>query len=178
MSTAVDFELGVGHVIKNENFRNLRWRTAAIFKIVMSPYFSEKSSDFDETLEFDRTYLLLLRITLAGQIQGKKAYGRPRAMLLDWLLKTKEGNISYQELTMSVQDRSRWSQWRCKPAIWQNTAERLEIITFDKGGGRPTCFCSCLSVCLSVSKVTQKRVHGFGWFNVACRQMSGHGRTD
>ena len=35
----------------------------------------------------------------------------------------------------------------------------------------------CLSVCLSVSKITQKRVHGFGW-NVACRQMLGHGRTD
>ena len=34
----------------------------------------------------------------------------------------------------------------------------------------------CLSVCLSVSKITQKRVHGFGW-NVACRQMSEHGRT-
>jgi len=34
-----------------------------------------------------------------------------------------------------------------------------------------------LSVCLSFSKITQKRVHGFGW-NVACRQMSGHGRTD
>ena len=36
-----------------------------------------------------------------------------------------------------------------------------------------------LSVCLSVSvcKITQKRIHGFGW-NVACRQMSGHGRTD
>jgi len=32
-------------------------------------------------------------------------------------------------------------------------------------------------VCLSVSKITQKRVHGFGW-NVLCRQMSGHGRTD
>jgi len=32
-------------------------------------------------------------------------------------------------------------------------------------------------VCLSVSKITQKRVHGF-WQNVACRQMSGHGRTD
>ena len=30
----------------------------------------------------------------------------------------------------------------------------------------------CLSVCLSVSKITQKRVHGFGW------PMSGHGRTD
>ena len=34
-----------------------------------------------------------------------------------------------------------------------------------------------MSVCLFVSKITQKRVHWFGW-NVACRQMSGHGRTD
>ena len=33
----------------------------------------------------------------------------------------------------------------------------------------------CLSLCLC--KITQKGVHGFGW-NVACRQMSGHGRTD
>jgi len=30
----------------------------------------------------------LLRIMLEGQIQGKKAYGIPRTMLLDWLLKT------------------------------------------------------------------------------------------
>jgi len=52
----------------------------------------------------------LLRITLEGQIQGKKAYGRPRTMLLDWLLKTEEGNISYEELKMFAQDRSRWSQ--------------------------------------------------------------------
>ena len=52
----------------------------------------------------------LLRITLEGQIQGKKAYGRPRTMLLDWLLKTEENNISYEELKMLAQDRSRWSQ--------------------------------------------------------------------
>jgi len=32
--------------------------------------------------------------------------------------------------------------------------------------------CVCLSVCLSVRKITQKRVHGFGW-NVACRQNVG-----
>jgi len=53
------------------------------------------------------------------------------------------------------------------------------LITSDKGGGKCFCPCSffCLSVCLSVSKITQKRVHGFGW-NVAYRQMSGHGRTD
>ena len=52
------------------------------------------------------THDSLLRITLEGQIQGKKAYGRPRTMLLDWLLKTEESNISYQELKMSAQD---WS---------------------------------------------------------------------
>ena len=52
----------------------------------------------------------LLRITLEGQIQGNEAYGRPRTMLLDWLLKTEEGNISYEELKISAQDRSRWSQ--------------------------------------------------------------------
>jgi len=40
---------------------------------------------------------------------------------------------------------------------------------------RPSSY--CLSVCLSVCKINQKRVHGFGW-NVACRHMSGHGRTD
>jgi len=34
------------------------------------------------------------------------------------------------------------------------------IITSDKGGGK--CFANvCLSVCLSVSKITQKHVHGF-----------------
>jgi len=61
------------------------------------------------------------------------------------------------------------------------------LFTSDKGGGM--CFCphagarmfACLSVCvfvcLSVCKITQKRVHGFGC-NVACLQMSGHGRTD
>ena len=67
----------------------------------------------------------LLRITLEGQILGKKAYGRPRTMFLDWLLKTEESNISYEELKMFTQDRSRWSQWIWKPAIWQSTAERV-----------------------------------------------------
>jgi len=50
------------------------------------------------------------------------------------------------------------------------------IITSDKGGGK--CDCPrCLTVCLSVSKITQKRVHVFGW-NFVCRQVSGHGRTN
>jgi len=39
------------------------------------------------------------------------------------------------------------------------------LVTSDKGGG--TRFFPRLSVCLSVSKITQKRVHGFG-LNAAC----------
>jgi len=62
------------------------------------------------------------RTTLEGQIRGKKIHGRPRTMFLHWLLKTGECNISYKELKMLAQDRSRWSQWRWKTAIWQNTA--------------------------------------------------------
>jgi len=65
-----------------------------------------------------------LRITLEGHIQGKKVYGRPRTMFLDWLLKTDEG--TKEERKMLAQDRSRWSQWRWKPAIWQNTVESFQ----------------------------------------------------
>ena len=52
----------------------------------------------------------LLRTTLDGRIQEKKGSGRPRTMFLDWLLKTEEDNISYDELKMLAQDRSRWCQ--------------------------------------------------------------------
>ena len=38
----------------------------------------------------------LLRITLEGQIQGKKVYGRPRTVFLVCLLKTEKG-ISYEK---------------------------------------------------------------------------------
>jgi len=50
--------------------------------------------------------------------------------------------------------------------LWQRTKEEVNVF------GRV-----CLFVCLSVGKITQKRVHEFGW-NVSCRQMSGYGRTD
>ena len=52
----------------------------------------------------------LLRTTLKGRIQGKKGSGRPITMFLDWLLKTEEDKISYDELKMLAQDRSRWCQ--------------------------------------------------------------------
>jgi len=36
------------HVTKTANFENPRWQTAAIFKIIKSPYLSEESPDFVE----------------------------------------------------------------------------------------------------------------------------------
>ena len=58
---------------------------------------------------------------------GEEGLRETRTMFMDWLLKTEEGNISYKELKMSTQDRSRWSQLRCKPAIWQNTADIFHV---------------------------------------------------
>jgi len=52
----------------------------------------------------------LLKTTLEGQIQGKKVCGRPRTIFLDWLLKTEEATIGYEELKMLAQDRSSWRQ--------------------------------------------------------------------
>ena len=56
------------------------------------------------------------------------------------------------------------------------TQGKHKVSTSDKGGGSLNTIAG-VCVCLSVSKIIQKRVDGFGW-NVACRQMSGHGRTD
>jgi len=66
-------------------------------------------------LSHPETLLISHYVKRTNQIHGKKVYGRPRIMFLDWLLKTEEGNISYEELKMFAQDRSRWSQWRWKP---------------------------------------------------------------
>ena len=45
---------------------------------------------------------------------------------------------------------------------WTNRiAKAVVLFTSNNGGGK--CDCPrCLSVCLSVSKITEKRVHGFG----------------
>ena len=43
-----DGNVDKGYMTKTANFKNPKWRTAAILKIVKSPYLSEKLSDFDE----------------------------------------------------------------------------------------------------------------------------------
>jgi len=58
--------------------------------------------------------------------------------------------------------------------LYNQLLYRCYMFTSDNGGGR---LHAIAGVCLSVSKITQKRVDGFG-LNVACRRMSGHGGTD
>ena len=48
----------------------------------------------------------LLRTMPEGQIQGKKTCGGPRRIFFDWLLKTEEATIGYEELKMLTQGRS------------------------------------------------------------------------
>jgi len=38
-------------------------------------------------------------------------------VMLDWLLKTEEATVGYEELKLLAQDGSSWRRWRWKPAI-------------------------------------------------------------
>jgi len=71
----------------------------------------------------------LLKTTLEGQIQGKKGRGRPRTILLDWLLKMEEATVGYEDLKMLVQERSSWRHY------WQKTTAAAAAAAV------------CLSVC-------------------------------
>jgi hypothetical protein len=66
----------------------------------------------------------LLREILEGKIQGKKARGRPRLMMLDWMHveeDRKKKMNRYNDLKTRAQDRKRWRYWSCEPANRQTT---------------------------------------------------------
>ena len=46
----------IGHVTKTAIFANSRWRTAAILKIALSPYFSCNLTDFDQIWYTDANF--------------------------------------------------------------------------------------------------------------------------
>jgi len=69
---------------------------------------------------FANSYVPTTRIGKIGIWESKND---PPQAIFDSAFR-EENNISYEELKMSAQDRSRWSQWRWKPAIWQSTTER------------------------------------------------------
>jgi len=65
---------------KTANFLNRRWRTAAILKIVKSPYLSQKTSDFDEIwyttldIEPDYSHVKFLKFKMAADAILKIAF--------------------------------------------------------------------------------------------------------
>ena len=53
----------------------------------------------------------LLRTIIEGRMEGKKKRGRPRMMLLDWMLKK-----DYRKSKEKAGDRGEWRQWTYEPA--------------------------------------------------------------
>ena len=54
----------------------------------------------------------LVRTVLEGRLPGKKEKGRPKEMLLSWLLETNFEDMDYSQLKDLAQERTRWSRWR------------------------------------------------------------------
>ena len=89
--------------------------------------------------------------------------------LMLWLIFLSTASVAWKSLTLA---------YHLLHILLLHNCDHNEVFrTSEKGGGKCFCLCSFVCLCLSVSKITQKRVHGFGW-NVACWQMSGHGPTE
>jgi len=56
----------------------------------------------------------LVRTVLEGQLPGKKRRGRPKEMLLSWLLQTSEEDMDYSQLKELAHERVRWCRWTTK----------------------------------------------------------------
>ena len=50
----------------------------------------------------------LVSTVLEGRLPGKKGRGRPKEMLLSWLLETREEDMDYSQLKELAQERARW----------------------------------------------------------------------
>jgi hypothetical protein len=57
----------------------------------------------------------LLRMVIEGRMIGKKAVGRPRLMMLDWM-QDKQNKQGYKEIKEKAQNRSEWHHWNPGPA--------------------------------------------------------------
>jgi len=56
----------------------------------------------------------LLRTVWEGRMEGKKVVGRPRAKLLDWMIRETD-NKTYEDLMNLALDRRRWRTWDLGP---------------------------------------------------------------
>jgi hypothetical protein len=57
----------------------------------------------------------LLRTIIEGKMEGKKRRGRPRKMMLEWMM-----DKDYQKLKEEARNRSEWEKWIHRPAERQN----------------------------------------------------------
>jgi len=48
-----------------------------------------------------------------GRLPEKKTRGRPKEMLLNWLLETSDEDRDYSQLELA-QERARWCRWKTK----------------------------------------------------------------
>jgi len=54
----------------------------------------------------------LVKTVLEGRLLRKKGRGRPKEMLLSWLLETSDEVMDYSQLKELAQERTRWCRWR------------------------------------------------------------------
>ena len=54
----------------------------------------------------------LVKTVLEGRLLGKKGRGRPKEMLLSWLMETNDEDMDYSQLKELAQERTRWCRWR------------------------------------------------------------------
>jgi len=54
----------------------------------------------------------LVKTVLEGRLLGKKGRGKPKEMLLSWLLETNDEDMDYSQLKELTQEWRRWCRWK------------------------------------------------------------------
>ena len=156
---------GLQHMLIEGGVRSL-WRGNGINVLKIAPESALKFMSYEQV--FVTVPTDVASINLMVHMGGMKLFTRKETR--DTL---GGGRSVFSAATRFGRQTNRWTSPLCKATTF---AARLNynynchfqfqtlLVISDKGGGKCVCPRSfvCLSVCLSVSKITQKHVHGFG----------------